>query len=85
LFRYGTEDIERGIVSCTFNHWMRTAAPSESKITSDAGHMERDFVIKHNSGCKQYDRRLEVLIERYKCVAEITAENQTGNVRTTLH
>jgi len=81
LFRYSIEDIERGIVSCTFNHWLQTVALSESKITSDARHMERDFVFKQNSGCKQYGRRLEVLNERYKCVAETTAENKAGNLR----
>ena len=80
LFRYSTEDSEREIVFCTFNHWMQTAAFPESKITSDAGHMERDSFIKQNSGCKQYGRRLEVLNERYKCVTETAAENKTGNV-----
>jgi len=50
---------------------MQTVAFLEFKITSDAGHMERDFFIKQNSGCKQQGRRLEILNERYKCVAQI--------------
>ena len=62
---------------------MQTAALTESKITSDAGRMERDFTVKQNFGCKQYGRRLEALNERYKCEAEITAENKAGNVRIT--
>ena len=66
LFRYSTEDIEHGIVSCTFNYWMQTAALPESEITSDAGHTEADFVIKQNFGCKLFGRHLEVMNERYK-------------------
>ena len=68
---YSTKDIDLGIVSCTFNHCMQIVALPESKVMSDAGHMESALVTKQKFRCKHYGRRLEVLNERYKCAANL--------------